>query len=86
MGLAPTGRSATKRIVIHRIVRRQDHRGVGWAMRQTWEQRLQKEMRERERVEQEIRVARSIQQASLPKEVPHWRAGRSLPTTSLLGR
>jgi serine phosphatase RsbU (regulator of sigma subunit) len=27
-------------------------------------------MRERERVEQELRVARSIQQASLPKEVP----------------
>src|SRR5215213_2438221 len=32
--------------------------------------RLEQEMRERERVEQELRVARSIQQASLPEEVP----------------
>jgi len=31
---------------------------------------LAQEIRERERVEQELRVARSIQQASLPKEVP----------------
>jgi serine phosphatase RsbU (regulator of sigma subunit)/ketosteroid isomerase-like protein len=31
---------------------------------------LEQEMRERERVEQELEVARSIQQASLPKEVP----------------
>jgi serine phosphatase RsbU (regulator of sigma subunit) len=33
-------------------------------------QRLEQEMRERERIEQELQVARSIQQASLPKEVP----------------
>jgi serine phosphatase RsbU (regulator of sigma subunit)/ketosteroid isomerase-like protein len=31
---------------------------------------LKQELRERERIEQELRVARSIQQASLPKEVP----------------
>jgi serine phosphatase RsbU (regulator of sigma subunit) len=31
---------------------------------------LEQELRERERIEQELRVARSIQQASLPKEVP----------------
>jgi serine phosphatase RsbU (regulator of sigma subunit)/ketosteroid isomerase-like protein len=31
---------------------------------------LEQEIRERERVEQELRVARRIQQASLPKEVP----------------
>jgi serine phosphatase RsbU (regulator of sigma subunit) len=31
---------------------------------------LEQQMRERERVEQDLRVARSIQQASLPKEVP----------------
>ena len=31
---------------------------------------LEQQMRERERVEQELRVARRIQQASLPKEVP----------------
>jgi serine phosphatase RsbU (regulator of sigma subunit) len=33
-------------------------------------ERLEQETRARERVEQELRVARSIQQASLPKEVP----------------
>jgi serine phosphatase RsbU (regulator of sigma subunit) len=34
------------------------------------EAHLEQEIRERERVEQELRVARRIQQASLPKEVP----------------
>ena len=38
-------------------------------VRPVWED-LAQEMRERERIEQELRVARSIQQASLPKEVP----------------
>jgi serine phosphatase RsbU (regulator of sigma subunit) len=33
-------------------------------------QRLEQEIRERERIEQEMRLARDIQQASLPKEVP----------------
>jgi serine phosphatase RsbU (regulator of sigma subunit) len=33
-------------------------------------QRLEQEIRERERVEQELQVARTIQQASLPNEVP----------------
>jgi serine phosphatase RsbU (regulator of sigma subunit) len=33
-------------------------------------QRLEQEISERERIEQELRVARDIQQASLPKEVP----------------
>jgi serine phosphatase RsbU (regulator of sigma subunit) len=31
---------------------------------------LGQQIRERERIEQELQVARSIQQASLPKEVP----------------
>jgi serine phosphatase RsbU (regulator of sigma subunit) len=35
-----------------------------------WQQRLQRERIERARFEQELQVARSIQQASLPKEVP----------------
>ena len=34
------------------------------------QQRLDYELRERERIEQELQVARDIQQASLPKEVP----------------
>src|SRR5215204_3592035 len=33
-------------------------------------QHLEQEIRERERIEQEMRVARSIQQASLPEKVP----------------
>jgi serine phosphatase RsbU (regulator of sigma subunit)/predicted ester cyclase len=56
------------------------HRLVGGKIAEEWsegsgsaevaEARLEQEVRERERVEQELRVARSIQQASLPKEVP----------------
>jgi serine phosphatase RsbU (regulator of sigma subunit) len=34
------------------------------------EQRLEQEMLEHERIEQELRVARTIQQASLPEKVP----------------
>src|SRR3712207_4676784 len=37
---------------------------------QSREQRLKQEARARARIEQELRVARTIQQASLPKEVP----------------
>jgi serine phosphatase RsbU (regulator of sigma subunit) len=33
-------------------------------------QRLEQVLRERERIEQELQVARRIQQASLPKKVP----------------
>ncbi len=43
-----------------------------WSMGESspvWED-LAKEVRQRERVEQELRLARSIQQASLPREVP----------------
>jgi serine phosphatase RsbU (regulator of sigma subunit) len=40
---------------------------------------LAQEIRERERVEQELRVARSIQQASLPKEVPSLQGWRINP-------
>ena len=35
-----------------------------------WVENLGQEIRERERIEQELQVARRIQQASLPKEVP----------------
>jgi serine phosphatase RsbU (regulator of sigma subunit)/ketosteroid isomerase-like protein len=72
-GFAPTGRwSADKIIDVHRI--------EGGKIAEEWkgastiaalqEERLAQVERERERVEQEMRVARSIQQASLPKEVP----------------
>jgi serine phosphatase RsbU (regulator of sigma subunit)/predicted ester cyclase len=56
------------------------HRIVGGKIVEEWSEgsgsaevaqaHLEQEMRERERVEQDLRVARRIQQASLPKEVP----------------
>src|SRR5215204_198647 len=56
------------------------HRIVGGKVIEEWSEgsgsaevaqaHLEQEVRERERVEQELRVARSIQQASLPKELP----------------
>jgi serine phosphatase RsbU (regulator of sigma subunit) len=73
MGVAPTGKVLTNRaIVIHRIVdgKIAEEWGMGTIGATLRKQRLEKEIRERERVEQELQVARSIQQASLPKEVP----------------
>ena len=73
MGVAPTDREVSyKAIAIHHI--------VGGKITEEWTlattgprllgQRLKQEERERERIEQELLVARRIQQASLPKEVP----------------
>jgi serine phosphatase RsbU (regulator of sigma subunit) len=73
MGVAPTDREVSyKAIAIHRI--------SGGTITEEWTlattgprllgQGLKQEERERERIEQELRVARDIQQASLPKEVP----------------
>src|ERR671920_1252981 len=70
-GLPPTGEEDTvEGIHIHRI--------SGGKITEEWStldvvpvwENLTQEIRERERVEQDLRVARSIQQASLPKEVP----------------
>ena len=70
-GLPPTGEEDTvEGIHIHRI--------SGGKITEEWStldvvpvwENLAQEIRERERVEQELQVARSIQQASLPKEVP----------------
>src|ERR687889_1435114 len=69
--MSPTGREReTMGILIHRI--------VGGKVAEEWSatsatpvlEDLAQEIRERERIEQELHVARSIQQASLPKEVP----------------
>jgi serine phosphatase RsbU (regulator of sigma subunit) len=59
-------------IFIHRIAggRIVEESAEGTGLLELVEQRLEQEERERERIEQELRVARSIQQASLPKEVP----------------
>src|ERR671913_2444813 len=73
MGVAPTGRELTNRaIVIHRIVggKIAEEWGMGTMGAKLRGQRLEQEIRERESVEQEMRVARRIQQASLPEEVP----------------
>jgi serine phosphatase RsbU (regulator of sigma subunit)/predicted ester cyclase len=73
MGVAPTGKVLTNRgIVIHRIVEGKiaEEWGMGTIGGTLRKQRLEQEISERERIEQELRVARDIQQASLPKEVP----------------
>ena len=72
MGVAPTGRRNTfTRVVHHRIVGGKivEERSQGDVLN-IMLPALEQQMRERERVEQELRVARHIQQASLPKEVP----------------
>ena len=70
-GLPPTGKEETSEgIYIHRI--------SGGKITEEWSlvdarpvmEDLAQEIRERERVEQELQVARHIQQAALPKEVP----------------
>jgi len=72
-GVPPTGvKLKFTGIIINRV--------VGGKIAEEWsegtyayelaQQRLDHELRERERIEQELLVARRIQQASLPKEVP----------------
>jgi serine phosphatase RsbU (regulator of sigma subunit)/predicted ester cyclase len=73
MGVAPTGREVTyKAIVIHRISEGKiaEEWGLGSAGSELMGQLLEQEERERERIDQELQVARRIQHASLPREVP----------------
>jgi serine phosphatase RsbU (regulator of sigma subunit)/predicted ester cyclase len=73
MGVAPTGREVTyKAIVIHRISggKIAEEWGLTTSESELMGQRLEQERIERELIEQELGLARSIQQASLPKEVP----------------
>src|ERR671913_447685 len=73
MGLVPTGKEFKALLVlIHRIVggKIAEEWSQGSGLAELTQQRLEQEMRERERIEQELRVARSIQHASLPEEVP----------------
>jgi serine phosphatase RsbU (regulator of sigma subunit)/predicted ester cyclase len=71
LGMEPTGKEwKLTHIDIHRIsggkiVEEWSASGAGPFL-----EMLAQEIRERERIEQELRVARRIQQASLPKEVP----------------
>jgi serine phosphatase RsbU (regulator of sigma subunit)/ketosteroid isomerase-like protein len=73
MGVAPSSRELTNVVIV--ILRFSGGKiaeewGMGTMGARLRGQRIEQEARERERVEQELRVARSIQQASLPKEVP----------------
>jgi predicted ester cyclase len=71
MGVAPSGKQLVYMpIGIHRIVggKIAEQWGGGTGLSELRGLRLEQE--ERERIEQELRVARRIQQASLPKEVP----------------
>ena len=70
-GVAPTGKAwSTPIIVIDRV--------SGGKIVEEWSadivtpflEEIEQQVRDRERIEQELRVARTIQQASLPKEVP----------------
>jgi serine phosphatase RsbU (regulator of sigma subunit) len=71
-GLTPTGKRVTvealsiDRVVDGKIVASWSHMDLG----ELFQQQLKQAVAKRERVEQELEVARSIQQASLPKEVP----------------
>jgi predicted ester cyclase len=83
MGVAPTGKVLTNRgIVIHRIVdgKIAEEWGMGTIGSTLRKQRLEQEISER--IAQELRVAREIQQASLPKEVPQLEGWQVSPTTS----
>ena len=73
MGVAPSGREMTNRaIVVHRIEEGKiaEEWGLGTLGSKLRGQRLEHERIERERFERELQVARSIQQASLAKELP----------------
>jgi len=73
VGIAPTGEEyESTAIAIHRIAdgKIAEEWSEGTGILGLTQQRLEEEISEREHVEQELLVARRIQQASLPKEVP----------------
>jgi predicted ester cyclase len=85
MGIAPTGKEVSfKSIEIHRISggKIAEYRALGTAGLNLRGQRLEQEIHERERIEQELQVARNIQHASLPEEVPTLEGWKISPSTS----
>jgi serine phosphatase RsbU (regulator of sigma subunit)/ketosteroid isomerase-like protein len=73
LGFVSTGKGfEALLILIHRIEggKIAEEWSQGGGLAELTQQRIEQEIRERARVEQELLVARSIQQASLPKEVP----------------
>src|SRR5918994_3211810 len=82
LGVAPTGMEGIyKTIFIHRISggKIAEEWSLGTVGPKMMGQRLEQEERERERVEQELKVARDIQHTSLPKEVPQLERWQSSP-------
>jgi predicted ester cyclase len=82
MGVAPSGKVMTNKVImIHRIEEGKiaEEWSIGTLGLKLRGVRLEQEVRERERVEQELLVARRIQQASLPKEVPTLEGWRISP-------
>jgi serine phosphatase RsbU (regulator of sigma subunit)/predicted ester cyclase len=72
-GMPPTGaKLETTAITVNRVVggKIAEEWSEGGGMYELTRRRLDHELRERERFEQELRVARRIQQALLPKELP----------------
>jgi serine phosphatase RsbU (regulator of sigma subunit)/predicted ester cyclase len=72
-GLVPAGKEfKALLILVHRIVEGKiaEEWSQGSGLAELTQRRLEQEKREREHLEQELRVARRIQQASLPMEVP----------------
>ena len=72
-GLVPAGKKVNALLIlVHRIVEGKiaEEWSQGSGLAELTQRRLEQEMREREHLEQELRVARRIQQASLPMEVP----------------
>jgi serine phosphatase RsbU (regulator of sigma subunit) len=69
--MRPTGQvRENSGIVIHRVSGGKIVEEWSANSTDAWVEDLRQEIRERERIEQELQVARTIQQASLPKEVP----------------
>jgi serine phosphatase RsbU (regulator of sigma subunit)/predicted ester cyclase len=82
LGVAPTGREMTNMFIsIHRIEggKIAEEWSTGTGPSQLLGKRLEQEARERERMEQELEVARHIQQASLPQEVPEFEGWQISP-------
>jgi serine phosphatase RsbU (regulator of sigma subunit) len=72
-GLVPAGKEFNALLIlVHRIVEGMiaEEWSQGSGLAELTQRRLEQEMHEREHLEQELRVARRIQQASLPMEVP----------------
>jgi serine phosphatase RsbU (regulator of sigma subunit)/predicted ester cyclase len=73
LGAAPTGREVTSIAILIRRVsgdKITEEWGAGTGISELMGQRLEQERIERELLEQDLRVARRIQQASLPRTVP----------------